>query len=83
MMAIATLDHKRGFLSESRLRAVVPGEYPASHLQDKRAMHWLLANGGVLAVLITAGVAVLLVCCLTCSNCARKEKDNLFHRHEV
>ncbi len=46
-------------------------------------MHWLLANGGVLAVLITAGVAVLLVCCLTCSHCSRREKDDLFHRREV
>lgn len=46
-------------------------------------MHWLAMNGGVLAVLVTAGVAILLVCCLECSNCSKREKDDLFHRHEV
>ncbi len=46
-------------------------------------MHWLSLNGGLLAVLVTAGVAVLLVCCLQCSDCSKREKDDLFHRHEL
>jgi hypothetical protein len=46
-------------------------------------MHWIAANGGVLAVLVTAGVAVLLVSCLSCSHCGSREKDDLFNRHEV
>jgi hypothetical protein len=46
-------------------------------------MHWLTVNGSVLAVLVTVGVAVLLVCCLECSHCSCREKDNLFGRHEV
>jgi hypothetical protein len=46
-------------------------------------MHWLSLNGGLLAVLVTVGVAVLLVCCLECSNCSKREKDDLFHRHEL
>jgi hypothetical protein len=46
-------------------------------------MHWLGVNGNILAVLITAGVAVLLVCCLGCTNCSCREKDDLFKRHEV
>ena len=37
----------------------------------------------MLAVLVTVGVAVLLVCCLECSDCSKSEKDELFHRHEV
>jgi hypothetical protein len=45
--------------------------------------HWLSSYGGVLAIVVTAGVAVLLVCCLSCSNCGSREKDDLFHRHEV
>jgi hypothetical protein len=45
-------------------------------------IHWLTTNGSVLAVLVTVGVAVLLVCCLGCSNCSSREKDDLFRRHE-
>jgi hypothetical protein len=46
-------------------------------------VHWLVDNGGVLAILVTAGVAVLLVCCLECSNCSCREKDDIFKHHEV
>jgi len=46
-------------------------------------MHWLLTNGGVLALLVTAGVAVLLAVCLECSDCSKREKDELFHRNEL
>jgi hypothetical protein len=45
--------------------------------------HWLTANESVLAVLVTVGVAVLLVCCLECTKCGCRDKDELFHRHEV
>jgi outer membrane biogenesis lipoprotein LolB len=45
---------------------------------------WLAINASVLAVLVTVGVAVLLVCCLECSNCSNsKDDDDLFHRHEM
>jgi hypothetical protein len=46
-------------------------------------VHWFAANEGFFAVLITAGVAVLLVCCLACSHCSCREKDDLFNRREV
>lgn len=46
-------------------------------------LHWLSTYAGVLAVVVTAGVAVLLICCLECSNCGGREKDDLFHRHEM
>jgi hypothetical protein len=42
--------------------------------------HSLFSFGTLLAVLITAGVAVLLFCCLSCSSCGCKEKDDLFRR---
>jgi len=45
--------------------------------------HWLTANESVLAVLVTVGVAVLLVCCLECTKCGCREKDEFFHRHET
>jgi hypothetical protein len=54
------------------------GEDPMSNL-----MHWLGVNGNMLAILITVGVAVLLACCLECSNCGCREKDDLFKRHGV
>jgi hypothetical protein len=46
-------------------------------------MHWIATNGSVLAVLVTVGVAVLLVSCLQCTHCGRREKDEFFKRHEV
>ncbi len=46
-------------------------------------IHWFSAHETVLALVITAAVAVLLVCCLQCSHCSCREKDDLFNRHEV
>jgi|HubBroStandDraft_2_1064218.scaffolds.fasta_scaffold340259_2 hypothetical protein len=46
-------------------------------------VHWLVTNGSVLAVVVTVGVAVLLVSCLGCSNCPKREKDDLFRRREL
>jgi hypothetical protein len=46
-------------------------------------VHWFFLNAGVLAVLVTVGVAILLVCCLKCSDCSKRDKDDLFHRHEM
>ena len=46
-------------------------------------LHWFEVNTSVLAVLVTVGVAVLLVCCLECSDCSKRDRDDLFKRHEV
>jgi hypothetical protein len=46
-------------------------------------IHWLMTSGVLLAVIVTAGVAILLVCCLGCSKCGCREKDDIFSRHEV
>ena len=46
-------------------------------------IHWLEANANILAILVTIGVAVLLICCLECSDCSKRDKDDLFKRHEV
>jgi hypothetical protein len=46
-------------------------------------IHWFALNGSVVAVLVTVAVAVLLVCCLGCSNCGAREKDSLFGPHEL
>jgi hypothetical protein len=46
-------------------------------------MHWLGVNASVMAVLVTVGIALFLICCLECSNCSKREKDDLFHRREL
>ncbi len=46
-------------------------------------LHWFSINGSVIAVLVTVCVAVLLICCLGCSNCPSRDKDDLFRRHEL
>ena len=46
-------------------------------------LHWVSSYASVLAILVTLGVAVLLVCCLECTNCPSREKDEIFSRHEV
>jgi hypothetical protein len=43
----------------------------------------LTANEGILAVVVTAAVAVFLICCLGCSNCSCRDKDDLFRRRQV
>jgi hypothetical protein len=45
--------------------------------------HWFEVNVNVLAVLVTVGVAVLLVCCLECSDCSDREDDDIFSHHEL
>jgi len=52
-------------------------------LDMNSVIHWFTTNGSVLAVLVTVGVAVLLVCCLGCSNCPSRDKDDIFRRHEM
>jgi hypothetical protein len=46
-------------------------------------MHWFATNESILALVVTVGVAVLLVCCLECTHCPCREKDDLFRRHQV
>lgn len=46
-------------------------------------IHWFSDYGTALAVVVTVGVALLLVCCLECSHCPSREKDDIFKRHEL
>lgn len=45
--------------------------------------HWLTTTENAVAVLVTIGVAVFLVCCLECTNCSQRDKDDLFRRHQL
>jgi hypothetical protein len=46
-------------------------------------IHWFAAHESILAVIVTAGVALLLICCLECSDCGCRDKDDIFTHREV
>jgi len=46
-------------------------------------VQWLEVNASILAVLVTVGVALLLICCLECTDCSQPKKNDLFHRNEL
>jgi hypothetical protein len=46
-------------------------------------IHWFVVYENVIAVLVTLGVALLLVCCMECSDCPSRDKDDLFNRHAL
>lgn len=65
---------------------------PEEPARRGRRMYWWLMrvlahlfalNANVLAVLVTLGIAVLLVCCIECTKCPCRDKDDIFKRHEV
>ncbi|HEV2323510.1 MAG TPA: hypothetical protein VGS10_06130 [Terracidiphilus sp.] len=45
--------------------------------------HWFSTGATIIALVITAAVAIFLVCCLECTKCPKKEKDEIFNRHEL
>jgi hypothetical protein len=45
--------------------------------------HWFTTNENAVAVLVTVGVGIFLVCCLECTNCSKRDKDDLFRRHQM
>ena len=46
-------------------------------------IHWFASNATLLALIVTVGVGVLLVCCLECTKCPGREKDEFFKRRQV
>jgi len=46
-------------------------------------IHWFVTNGSFLAVIVTVGVAFLLVCCVGCTSCPCRSKDDIFRHHEL
>lgn len=46
-------------------------------------IHWLMSYASLLAVLVTLGVAILLMCCLECTKCPGRDKDDIFKHHEM
>ena len=46
-------------------------------------IHWFTVDGDAISILVTVGIAVLLVCCLECSHCPSRDKDDLFRHHAL
>jgi len=46
-------------------------------------IHWFTVYENALAVVVTIGVALFLFCCLECTNCPCREKDEIFRRRQV
>jgi len=45
--------------------------------------HWFSTGATIIALVITAAVAIFLICCVECTKCPKKEKDEIFNRHEL
>lgn len=56
---------------------------PKARFDMHTLWQWLTSSGSLLALIVTAGVGVLLVCCVGCAKCPGREKDDIFSRHEV
>jgi hypothetical protein len=46
-------------------------------------IHWFAVHETFLAIVVTGAVALLLFCCLECTHCPCREKDEFFRRHEA
>jgi len=46
-------------------------------------VHLFAVHEIVLALLITAGVGVLIFSCVGCWNCPSRDKDDIFRRHDL
>jgi hypothetical protein len=44
-------------------------------------IHWFVVYENAIAVIVTLGVALVLVCCMECSDCPSRDKDDLFNHH--
>jgi hypothetical protein len=72
-------DHVLGYSGSSAKRLIGRVGFLDMH----NLVPWFAPNESILAIVVTAGVAVLLVCCLGCSNCPSRDKDALFSRREM
>jgi len=46
-------------------------------------IRWFMVYENALAVLVTVGVALFLTCCLECSSCPRRDRDDIFRHHAL
>jgi hypothetical protein len=46
-------------------------------------IRWFTVYENAVAVLVTVGVALLVVCCLECMTSPPRDKDDIFNRHAM
>ncbi len=46
-------------------------------------IHWLVTYENIIAIMVTLAVALVVVCCLECSECPSREKDDVFKHHSL
>ena len=46
-------------------------------------IHWLVNYENAIAIIVTVAVALLVVCCLECSECPSRDKDDVFRHHSL
>ena len=46
-------------------------------------IHWFTVYENAIAIVVTVGVALLLVCFLGCTKCPSRDKDDIFNRHTM
>ena len=46
-------------------------------------IQWFVTYENVIAIIVTVAVALVVVCCLECSECPSREKDDVFRRHSL
>jgi hypothetical protein len=46
-------------------------------------IHWFVTYENVIAIIVTVGVALVVFCCLKCSECPSREKDDVFRHHSL
>lgn len=44
---------------------------------------WLMIGVSVLSVLVTVGITMFFACCMKCSDCSGRDKDDLFKPHNL
>jgi len=66
--------------AEARFRA---DNRPVDRLDMQSLAHWFSTGATIIALVITAAVGIFLVCCVECTKCPKKEKDEIFNRHEL
>ena len=49
----------------------------------QNVLQWFAMPVNALALVVTLGVAIFLFCCLECSECPSRDKDEIFRRHAL
>ncbi|MGA3009367.1 MAG: hypothetical protein ABSD72_03825 [Terracidiphilus sp.] len=46
-------------------------------------IHWLIAYENIIAIIVTVAIALVVVCCLKCSECPSRDEDDVFRHHSL